>query len=191
MQQLNATAHKVLDVAEKFTQLNGFNAFSYKDLQNEVGVKTSSIHYYFPTKQDLAFVMAERYLNRFQESLAAIEQTQERGINRLVALGQIFIHVVNEGKFCLCGMLASDMLSLPANVNSKLEAFFTCIEDWVVKTVHLGVNQNEIDSSIDAKSFAQQFLASLEGGMLIARIKNTTNDFENMVKNSIEQITIK
>ena len=52
MKPLNDTAHKILDVAEHFTQSLGFNAFSYKDIQENVGIKTSSIHYYFPTKTD-------------------------------------------------------------------------------------------------------------------------------------------
>ena len=61
MLELNETAHKLLDSAERYTKSQGFNAFSYRDLQNEVGVKTSSIHYHFPTKKDLALSMTARY----------------------------------------------------------------------------------------------------------------------------------
>lgn len=61
MQQLNDTAHKIFDIAEHYTQTRGFNAFSYKDIQNEVGIKISSIHYYFSTKKNLALSMTERY----------------------------------------------------------------------------------------------------------------------------------
>ena len=60
MQEHNATAGKILDVAEHFMQTRGFNDFSYRDIQNEVGVKTSSIHYYFPTKQDLVIHLIDR-----------------------------------------------------------------------------------------------------------------------------------
>ena len=67
---LNKTAHKVLDVAEELIQKRGFNAFSFKDLQERVGIKTSSIHYYFPTKQELASALIERYSESFKDQLS-------------------------------------------------------------------------------------------------------------------------
>ena len=69
MTELNETAHKLLDAAEFYTQTCGFNAFSYKDLQKDVGVKTSSIHYYFPTKKDLAITMITRFVERYRQHL--------------------------------------------------------------------------------------------------------------------------
>ena len=39
----------------------GYNGFSYRDLAELVGVKTSSIHYYFPTKEDLALAAVQTY----------------------------------------------------------------------------------------------------------------------------------
>jgi len=35
------TKNRILDVAEKLTQINGFNGFSYIDLADEIGVKTA------------------------------------------------------------------------------------------------------------------------------------------------------
>ena len=75
-------AQKILDVAESFTQTRGFNAFSYKDIQAEVGVKTSSIHYYFPTKQDLAAAMTERYTDRFLQLLNYINEKNSKGVDK-------------------------------------------------------------------------------------------------------------
>jgi len=43
----------ILTVAEGLIQSQGYNTFSYRDIANQVGVKTSSIHYHFPTKADL------------------------------------------------------------------------------------------------------------------------------------------
>ena len=113
MQNLNDTAHKILDIAEYYTQTYGFNAFSYKDIQNEVGIKTSSIHYYFSTKQDLAYVMTERYIERFSILLNEITQRNQTGHGQLKALANIYINALKQERFCISGMLASDALSLP------------------------------------------------------------------------------
>ena len=51
----------------------GFNGFSYRDLAELVGVKTSSIHYYFPSKDDLVLEAVKEYSKRISERLAGID----------------------------------------------------------------------------------------------------------------------
>ena len=189
MQALNDTAHKLLDVAERYTQMYGFNAFSYKDLQNEVGVKTSSIHYYFPTKQDLALSMTERYIERFRDILQALATEQPHGLKRLESLGELYVSAVGQGKFCMCGMLASDMLSLPDTVNTKLCQFFQLIEDWVKEAIEIGKKQQQIKLSVDAERAASHLLAALEGGMLVARTRKRPQYLETVVAEATAQIT--
>jgi len=189
MQNLNDTAHKLLDVAERYTQLHGFNAFSYKDLQREVGVKTSSIHYYFPSKQDLALNMTERYVERFRDALKAMARTESNGVRRIRSLAELYVEAVGQGKFCMCGMLASDMLSLPDVVNGKLCEFFRLIEEWVADAIEIGKEQNEIRHTIDPKPAAAHFLAALEGGMLIARTQKRPEYLESVVTEALAQMT--
>lgn len=189
MQDLNATAHRILDAAEVLTQTLGFNAFSYKDLQNEVGIKTSSIHYYFPTKHDLASVMTERYTQSFIEKLGAIETKKLSGVDRLKALSTLFNQVLSEGKLCLCGMLACDIVALPQAVHEQLRYFFDVIEKWVARAIALGQTQGDIVQSIDVKLGSAHFLAVLEGGMMIARTHQKENNFDAMMNQSIAYLT--
>lgn len=190
MHELNDTAHKILDVAERYTQINGFNAFSYKDLQNEVGVKTSSIHYYFPTKQHLALSMTERYSESFADILETITQKNEHGLKRLQALGELYTNTVRQGKFCMCGMLASDMLSLSEVVNSKLCEFFQLIENWIAAAIELAKQQKHIKNSVNSESAASHFLAALEGGMLLARTQKRPEYLEVIVSQALTQLKI-
>ena len=57
------TYDRLLDVAQNMVQTNGFNAFSYGGLSRTVGIKTSSIHYHFPNKEDLGEALAVLSLN--------------------------------------------------------------------------------------------------------------------------------
>ena len=188
MQELNETANKLLDAAEHKTQVLGFNAFSYKDLQDEIGVKTSSIHYYFPTKQDLMLAMTERYVERFRNTLTDIASSQKKGVKRLELLGDIYIKTVSQGKFCLCGMLASDLMSLSDRANVKLQEFFALNEAWIAEAIILAKEQGQFRKSLNAKKAASLFLAMLEGGMLIARTQKHTIYLEGAIKQAIEQM---
>ena len=51
----------ILDAAEARMRLGGFNGFSFRGIAADVGVKSSSVHYHFPTKETLAAAVIHRY----------------------------------------------------------------------------------------------------------------------------------
>ena len=188
MKDLNATAHKILDVAERNTQMLGFNAFSYKDLQREVGVKTSSIHYYFPTKADLARCLVERYQQRFDQVLADITTTEDSGLSRLRRLGDVHLSLVAEDRFCMCGMMASDALSLPESVTKQLTRFFNATQAWIEDAIDLAKEQGEVKLETKSSSAALLYLTCLEGGMLVARMRKEPAYLKAAIDESICQL---
>ena len=42
---------QILDLAQSLIQTRGYNAMSYRHLADEIGIKTSSIHYTSPQKR--------------------------------------------------------------------------------------------------------------------------------------------
>ena len=187
-QPLNQMAHKILDAAEYFTQTRGFNAFSYKDLQKEVGVKTSSIHYYFPTKQDLAVNMAKRYVERFTDSLRDLDAQGMSSIEKLKAMAEPFLASAKEEKFCLCGMLASDIMAMPEAASEFLHEFFCTSEDWIAKVLRQGIKDKDIRKKVHPESAAAHFLAALEGGLLIARTRKDAVYMQAVLDNALAQL---
>lgn len=143
MKDINPTAAKIADIAEKYIQCRGFNGFSFRDIQDELGIKTASIHYHYKTKQDLAIVVFERYLERYKTALTAIEQQNLTATDKLKALANIFITVRNEGKLCLCGMYASDFYSLTDSLNIQLDRFVAFNEQWIEQVITAGINNGE------------------------------------------------
>lgn len=169
--KLNETAHKILDAAQVMVMTEGFNAFSYKDLQNEVGVKTSSIHYYFPTKQDLAAALVERHNESLWKKLEEIDEEAQSGLDKVKALGELFVGISAQGKFCLCGMLTSDLLSMSDDGTKALKDFFHDTERWLADAIRQGIEEGDIRETVPPKEAATNFLATLEGGILIARAR--------------------
>ena len=62
-----STYNQILELANKYIQKVGFNAFSYSDLANEIGIKKASIHYHFPSKTDLGIAYCHFKLNQLLE----------------------------------------------------------------------------------------------------------------------------
>ena len=61
------TQDQILDSAERLIQSQGYSAISYQDISNQVGIRKASIHYYFPSKGDLAAAVVKRYRQKLKE----------------------------------------------------------------------------------------------------------------------------
>lgn len=183
------TIEKLLDAAELLTQTVGLNAFSYKHLAAQVGIKTASIHYHFPSKHDLIVALVGRYIERFVELLETIDATQGSGLKRLQAFCRIFVETYENNKMCPCAMLASELMSVNQSTHDKLKYFFQVTEQWLSKTLQLAVTQGEVSKRLDPSNASKHLLATLEGGMLIARAKSDVDYFKRLIALHMELIT--
>ena len=75
-----ATQKAILAAAARLVRRRGYNAVSYYDLSRSVGVTTATIHYYFPTKADLATAAIQRYTHALEQQLQAISASVNRNI---------------------------------------------------------------------------------------------------------------
>lgn len=163
---------KILSTAEGLIQKMGYNAFSYKDIALEVGIKTSSIHYYYPTKEDLAVAVIEWQLTRLSLVLNDIKTNKSLSLKEKLEslVDLVFSHTLHdEMKMCLGGMLASDVLSLPEKVKDKARHFFNILEQWIqeVLTIEHYVNAEALYSKDNLPKY---LLMQLEGSLLMARL---------------------
>jgi len=164
------TIDEIVETALDLVQTRGYNAFSYRDLSDLVGIKTASIHYYFPTKADLGVAMMRRYREGFTRSLTEIDQATsdpEESISLYAALFEKTIKT--SGKVCLGGMLASEFLSLPEKVRSEVKAFFVDNETWLTRVLRAGKKSGKFRVKMTPESLANTIVSALEGGMLAAR----------------------
>src|SRR5574342_732743 len=67
-------ATAILDIAERLAQTKGFNGFSYADIAAELGVTKASLHYHFPSKEQLGRALIERYEAVFGAALESIDR---------------------------------------------------------------------------------------------------------------------
>jgi TetR/AcrR family transcriptional repressor of nem operon len=62
---VNATAERLIDLAEAHIRNARYGGFSFRDLGAEIGIKSASVHHHFPTKASMAAAVARRYGDRF------------------------------------------------------------------------------------------------------------------------------
>ena len=154
--------------ATRAIQKDGLRSVSFRALADQVGVKSASVHYHFPTKSDLAHAVVDGYRDRFQQRLARIEREESTLDDKLGAFIQIFDDVAGSHDLCLCGMMASEMTALDSDTKQSLGRFFRDSEAWLERV--LAAHDGEWASPLTGAEVARVLMAGLEGGLLLDRI---------------------
>lgn len=170
MNKLDTKTH-IMDIARRMTMQQGFDAFSYRDISEEIGIKTSSIHYYFPSKQDLAEALVDDYIDYLSQGLQNINESLPNGYERFKAMLELMIATSGQEKqLCLCGMLSANMHAVSEPARHKLGEFFQRFETWTTETLKQGVQDGSVHHLVRPVSTAAEMVAAIEGAMLIARV---------------------
>lgn len=157
------TASRIMDVAERLARQGGYNAFSFREIANEIGIKSASVHYHFPTKDALGEALAERYTDRFIGALGQPDDAAAEDVLRryITACGI----VLKEDKLmCLCGMFGAEIEHLPVLVAGKTKGFFQQSLAWLTKA-YMAKGETEEQ----AKNSAARMISTVEGAMILAR----------------------
>jgi TetR/AcrR family transcriptional repressor of nem operon len=160
--------------------LRGYNGFSYRDLSNLVGVKTSSIHYYFPSKDDLVLEAVNVYSNAVFNALHGIDASL-RADAKLSKYAKMFGRTLGDGnQICLCGMLAADIESLPDTIRQAVQAFFKANESWLAKVLAQGTQEHTLAVNGKPENAARALFAAFQGSVLASRLFHTKARLEDV-----------
>jgi TetR/AcrR family transcriptional repressor of nem operon len=168
----------ILEHAGNLLRTRGFNAFSHRDLATLTGVKSSSIHYHFPTKQDVGIALIRQY----RENTALLLQSlRELPLSeRLAGFVAPFIDIAQQGhQWCLAGMLASDFDSLDETLRKEVRQFFDLAEGWLADQARA---YQPLMTEKEALANAQSAMALLEGAQLLARTHQDQQRMHNALK---------
>lgn len=158
---------EVMMAARLMVQAQGYNALSFRDLAEAVGVKSSSIHYYFPTKGDLGAALARQYTEEF---LAYLNGLLEQGLDWRTCVdkyAQVFRDtLLRENRMCMAGVLAAERPSLAPEVRVEVERFTEQIVSWLARILALGYPDMDA-AALRGRAFA--VFSAIEGAQLVAR----------------------
>jgi TetR/AcrR family transcriptional repressor of nem operon len=187
----NDTAARILDVALRLVQVQGFNAFSYADVSAELRITKASLHHHFPTKAALGKALITRYKASF---LAALDEIDRRGddvLARLRAYADIYVSVLKQERMCLCGMLAADFETLPKAMRASVTDFFRTNEEWLARVLDEGRRAGALRFDGAPVATATFLVSSLEGAMLVARSFGGVSRLESVVETLLASLSAK
>ena len=164
---------EILKLAESLAREGGYGNFSFREIAKKIGIKSSSVHYYFPTKEQLGAVLAKNYRENFFTKLGKPDSLEPKPpISRLRALFRDSLML--DKKMCLCGLFGAEIDTLPEVIAKEVELFFRHLEDWLIEVFNLKLK----DKKQNARAYALREIALLEGSMIIAKTYKDSEVFD-------------
>ena len=179
---MSETIDRLMDAAEAGMRQRGYHAVSFRDLADELGIKSASVHYYFRQKEDLGLALVERYANRFFDTLMNEVAGAETETARIAAFCKVYRSALTgDERICLCGMLGSESRGLPEKLSQAVAGFFEANIKWLANAMSSNRPLRE------RRRRATQIVAALQGAMMLAGSLGDYKLFDQVVREVTER----
>jgi TetR/AcrR family transcriptional repressor of nem operon len=184
------TREKLLDSARYLIQTRGYNGFSYADVAEQVEVRKASIHHHFPTKADLARAVVEQSRAAIVEQIRLIEGSAFDPVRQLLFYTGYWEKCIADASapFCVAGMLASELPSLPADLADCVRAHFHDLSRWLETVLTEGAQSGVFQLRGAASAEAESFMSTVYGAMLTARAYGEPARFSRIVQSALRRL---
>jgi TetR/AcrR family transcriptional regulator, transcriptional repressor for nem operon len=154
----------ILDAAERRMQKGGFGGFSFREIAADVGIKSSSVHYHFPTKEDLAAAVVKRWA---AYTFGLIDEALEKNRDPVRAWTEAFRGTAySDGRICPCTVLGAASQDLPPIVAYEVKGFFQmCLDKMTAE----GMSPSE----------AAKNLSTLIGALVVSTALDNTATYDD------------
>lgn len=165
---------RLLDAAELRARTSGYDGFSFRDLASDVCIKSSSVHYHFPTKADLGKALMQRYQAQTIYILGDADQIDAK--TALARLVEFFRASALSKKMCLCGAFSATRGGIPQEVRDAVKNYQDSLLSWIER-----VGRN---SGLPMRPVS--ILALLEGALLMSIAADDVRVFDLAVSSLID-----
>lgn len=174
---------ELIIAAQTKVREGGYNNFSFRELAKEVGIKSASVHYHFPTKADLGAEIAKQYTDAFMNALGEPHTITESGNDPITAFAMLFKNsLLQDKQMCLCGLLGAEADILPNLVREEVKGFFNRALIWLEQAYSSSSQTN----LLNAKQLAIQTISILEGAMMISIVNDDNSIFDSAIEGLIK-----
>jgi len=177
---MTETREAILTAARLRAQAHGYTGLNFRDLGQDVGITSATLHYYFPTKADLGVAVAKRYREDSATALEAIWSEHRSPATRLKSYPSVFRRALENGnRMCMCGQMAAEFDDLPDDVKAEIKGFADDHIGWLVKV--LAVAQGGSGQAAIRRR-ARAIYAAVTGAQLLARSRGDLKTYDDTIE---------
>jgi len=158
------TRNRILSVAARLFEANGFEGTAVAAILREADVNSGSLYHFFPSKEALLVAVLEKYVEVLEPAL-------------LGARGRLLVSGFSRG--CPVGDLSLEIASRFPEARHLVDAYF---ESWTVRVESWLVAAGErLPARTDRHALAAHALSVLQGAVMQARVGSSIDPFDDSV----------
>jgi len=187
------TRNRVIETTISLINTGGYTGTSMDDIIKASGVKKGNLYFHFSSKEELIIQVLKRakddyfaYLNK-----AVSLDSPIKNIKSLLEAVYRFHKKRGLTGGCIFGNIILELADSNPRISSIAES---ALQQWIDLTAGLisdAVSTGEIKIPLTAKSAAEHIVSSMEGGIMIARIRKSDEPLRNCMENIYYMLGIK
>lgn len=182
-----STRDVIIDTATGLIHVSGYKATSLDDVLRESGVGKGNFYYYFKSKEDLGYAILDRIIGGFLEE--TLEPCFADPAGRRLAQIRCFLGRVLESQRarnciggCPLGNLASELSDVHEGFRTRLAGVFAAWRERMRIALQEAQTRGEVNQQCRPEAVARFLVASLEGAILLAKVKKDISVMEQCVE---------
>jgi TetR/AcrR family transcriptional regulator, transcriptional repressor for nem operon len=178
MSSSSSSREAILAAARRTAQAHGYGGLNFRDLAEDVGIKSASIYYHFASKADLGAAVARRYWEDTADELEAMLTEASDPIRCLRRYPDIFRRSLeSDNRMCLCSFMSAEYDDLPEAVKKEVHAFADVNVAWLSRVLSAA----GVASPEDSERRARAIFAAVSGAQLMARSRSDISLFDALI----------
>lgn len=191
MRNPDITKEIILKESGTLFNTQGYKATSISDITEATGYTKGAIYRHFRSKEDLE-IEAFFHLSSFiVERLRALIKAETTAGNKLRAVLRFFESYVADypvkGGCPLLNVAIEADDTNPA-LREEAEIMLKVLKDSIVHVLRNGVERGQIKAGIDKEYYATIMLASLEGAIMMSKLRRNSEDMKMVLKHLEQQV---
>lgn len=182
-----STKEQILRSGLRLLRTKSYNSFSFGDIAKQVGIKKSSVHYYFENKGILGVALVKYYHELIRSYIARFKPDMTAG-EKLEAFVEFFKIGLEKKYLCPSGVLSVEFNTLPKQMQEELRYLFNYYLDWLSGICEEGLLSGEFSFDIDARTMAFHISTSIQGATAMARAYDTLELYNNNLNLILNQL---
>lgn len=176
----------IIEIASRLVHLRGFNHTSIGEILKESGVGKGNFYYYFRSKEELGYAIIENNFKRFSEEVTGKAFGNDKdAATQLDDLLDILLDMHRKRNCaggCRLGNMAMEMSDIHEGFRKRFQEIFDGWGVQVTSILRKAQAGGQLGGHADLPGLAQFVIASIEGAILLAKVKKDITILERCFK---------
>lgn len=170
---------EIIKLTHHLIREKGYDGFSYLDLSKALGITKASIHYHFPSKEDLGIALLDWIhleLINGKDNLMSLDSAR----HRVEAIIGYYIEISETNLICPISSLQLSWNRLPDKLKERLREMTEFEVTYLADLINEGQTDGTFTSTLPSAMLAKTILATLKGLLQYNRTLQLADTQEHM-----------